>query len=101
MEADLQQLNTAPHPWSKWSAISIAIVTVIVIVGWIARISALVTFLPDGAPMVMNTALCLLLSSAGLFAARGKRYTTTRACAAAVLLVSGLTLLEHAEIASI
>ena len=96
MEAGFKKLTMTSHPWSKWSAVGIATTAVIVIVGWMARIPILTTFLPDGPPMVMNAALCLLLSGAGLFAARGKHYKITRACATVVLLVSGLTLLEYA-----
>jgi len=96
MEAETQKQRTAPHPWTKWSAVGIAVITAIVIVGWIARIPILVTFLPGGAPMVMNAALGLLLSSVGFYAATSKYRKTARACAVAVLLMSVLTLLEYA-----
>jgi PAS domain S-box-containing protein len=96
MEAGFKKLTMTSHPWTKWSAIGIATMAVVVIVGWTARIPILTTFLPDGPPMVMNAALCLLLSGAGLFAASGKHYKITRVCATVVLLVSGLTLLEYA-----
>jgi PAS domain S-box-containing protein len=96
MEAETQKRRTTPHPWTKWSAVGIATIAVIVIVGWIARIPILVTFLPGGAPMGMAAALSLILCGAGLFFAGKARYKITRACAAAVLLVSGLTLLEYA-----
>jgi len=85
------------HPWTKWSAVGIAIMAVIVIVGWITRIPILATFLPDGPPMVMNAALGLLLSSAGLLAAGRERCKTARACAVVVLLLSVLTLFEYAS----
>jgi PAS domain S-box-containing protein len=95
MEAETQQRHTAPHPWTKGSAVVIVIITAIVIVGWIMRQPILVTFLPGGAPMFVNTALCLMLCSAGFLAAAGKRRKIARACAAAVLLVSVLTLFEY------
>jgi hypothetical protein len=97
VEADIQKLRPAPHPWTKWSAIGIATIAAIVIVGSIAQIPILVTFLPGGPPMVINAAVGLLLSSAGFFAAAKRCRKAARACAAAVLLVSGLTLFEYAS----
>jgi PAS domain S-box-containing protein len=97
METDTQKQRTAPHPWSKGSAICTAIIAVIVIFGWITRQPILASFLPGAAIMVVNTALCLLFCSVGFFTAGKKRFKIARACAAAVLLISGLTLLEFAR----
>ncbi|HXC02523.1 MAG TPA: response regulator [Opitutaceae bacterium] len=97
MEAGSKKLMMTSHPWTKWSAVGIATIVVIVIVGSIARIPILVSFLPAGSPMVMNAALGLLLSSAGLWAAGRKRDKIARACAAAMLLMSVLTLFEYAS----
>ncbi|HSY54140.1 MAG TPA: response regulator [Opitutaceae bacterium] len=96
MEAENQNLGTALHPWTKWSVMGTIAIVTIALVGWVTGQPILTTFLPGGAPMFVNTALCLLLSCAGFLAAERKRRKIARACAAAVLLISGLTLVEYA-----
>jgi PAS domain S-box-containing protein len=97
MEAETQKRHTTPHPWTQWSAVAIATITTIVIVGWIIGQPMLVTFRLGGVSMFVNTALCLLLSSVGFLAVARKRCNIARACAAAVLLISVPTLFEYAS----
>jgi PAS domain S-box-containing protein len=46
----------------------VVVIATVVVAGWIGDLTILVTLLPGGSPMVMNTALCLLLCGCGILA---------------------------------
>jgi PAS domain S-box-containing protein len=66
-----------------------------VLAGWYAGIPLLTRIGPGFVAMQFNTAACLVLAGSSLYGVVRGRHTAALACAATLLLVSGLTLLEH------
>ena len=67
----------------------------LVLIGWYAHIPALVQLRPNLAPMQYNTALCILLSGAGLCAFHWRRFRATQIFGGIVFVIAGLTLYEY------
>jgi diguanylate cyclase (GGDEF)-like protein/PAS domain S-box-containing protein len=67
-----------------------------VAIGWFLRIPALVQVSPGLTPMVLHTAFCFLLSGAAVLSSLlPQGNLTTRAFAAAVLLLAGIATLQY------
>ncbi len=71
-----------------------------VIAGWLFSITTLKSVFPGFVSMKLNTALCLLLSAAALWAYRARAFTAwkdqvVRYCAIAVAVISAITLLQY------
>jgi len=67
----------------------------VVLIGWHAHLLALIQLRPNLAPMQYNTALCILLSGAGLFAFNGRRKGLVAVFGGIVSVIAGLTLYEY------
>ena len=67
-------------------------VAVTVIAGWVTNHRVLVQWLPSGSHMVVNAALCALVSGAGLLALAAQRRRTAAVCGVAVMLFAGAVL---------
>jgi PAS domain S-box-containing protein len=57
--------------WLHWTGVPVVVVGLIVVAGWLTDIQRLTTFVGGGSPVVMNTAICLIVCGAGLVALSG------------------------------
>jgi PAS domain S-box-containing protein len=92
--------KNADTPWfrqfPRFAGVAVALFGLLIIVSWHARWRSILQVLPDTAPMQYNTALCFILSGAGLFLLTTRRAHYAAWLGGAVLLFTQLTLLEYA-----
>ena len=83
------------HLLSRASGVCAIVVGLIVLFGWMTHSSAIIQVLPNLPAMVSNTALCFVLSGAGL-ALLSTRFTGVASwLGGVVVLIAGLTLAEY------
>lgn len=87
----------APNPgvYPRYSGAAVAIFGLLVAVGWFAHWRPLLQMLPGSAPMQFNTALCFVLSGAGLLLLTTRHANHARWLAGPAVLFTFLTLLEY------
>jgi CHASE3 domain sensor protein len=79
----------------RYAGAAVALFGLLIIASWYAHWRPIIQMLPNTAPMQFNTALCFILSGAGLFLLTNSRvkYAPWPGCAAAFIAL--LTLLEY------
>ena len=80
--------------WLRLTGSLVAAIGLTVVVGWISGGQILTTFSVASSPMVMNTAICLILSGLGLWAVAGEWVGLARFCGALVVAICGLVLAQ-------
>ena len=82
--------SAPPNPtearWLRLTGGLVVAAALAVIAGWVTNREGLVRWTPGGSFMVVNTAVCALVSGAGLLALTGGRWRVATACGAAVAL---------------
>jgi CHASE3 domain sensor protein len=79
----------------RYVGAGVTLFSLLIIASWHAHWRAVLQMLPDTAPMQFNTALCLMLSGAGLFLLTTSRTRYAPGLAGAAALFALLTLLEY------
>src|SRR5271154_6905197 len=96
--------QSQPHRWvntqgfrdlTRCAGASVALFGMLVIASWYAQWRAILQIVPGSAPMQYNTALCFVLSGAGLFLQTTRRAGLAWLPGAASALLSLLSLLEY------
>ena len=80
---------------SKVLTLGVALISLLVIIGWFLSIQVLIQIHPGFAPMQFNTALCFLLSAGALCGLTFARHRIHIAGSIAATGLAGLTLLEY------
>jgi len=94
-------LNTLFQSLSQKTSIVVMLIGCVVIVGWIKDITVLKSVLPGWVAMKANTAICLILGGTSLWlwhwqSKVGVKRRATQVCAALVVVVGLLTLVQYA-----
>ena len=76
--------------------LSVILLSCFVMFGWIVQNTAIVTILPNHAPMQFNTALCFLMSGIGLICLSYKKFVLSRLASFVVFTLSAIALIEYA-----
>ena len=88
-------MKSNPDRWLQLACGIIICTALTVIFGWVGDVRYLTTLVPGGTPMVMNMALCLLLSSTGLLALAADRRWVAIGCGTLVITISSAALLQE------
>jgi CHASE3 domain sensor protein len=87
--------SPAPGQFPRYAGAAVALGGLLVIASWYAHWQAVIQLLPNTAPMQFNTALCFILSGAGLCLLTTRGADQARWPGGAVLFFTLLTLLEY------
>ncbi|WP_242056273.1 MULTISPECIES: EAL domain-containing protein [unclassified Nostoc] len=99
--AQSSALNTLCQSFSQKISIAVILIGCVVIVGWIKDITVLKSILPGWVAMKANTAICLILGGMSLWlwhehSTIGVTRRAAQVCAALVLVIGLLTLMQYA-----
>ena len=86
--------NLSEVRWLRLLGGAVVVIASVVVVGWISDLTILATLLPGGSPMVMNTALALLLCGCGILAL-AEGFGRVAALAGAVVALFSLLVLAQ------
>jgi CHASE3 domain sensor protein len=87
--------STVLRQFPRHAGAAVALFGLLVIASWYAHWQSVLQMLPNTAPMQFNTALCFILSGAGLFLLTTRWAVQARWPGGAVLVFTLLTLLEY------
>ncbi len=74
---DLRSFSTSEIRWLRWTGLPVVVAGLMVVAGWLTGTSLLTTFVVGSSPVVMNTAICLIVCGAGLVALSGGFFRLT------------------------
>ena len=80
--------------WLRLTGFVVIAVGFTVVVGWLTNVRVLTTFIPSGTPMVMNTAICLIMSGVGLLALSRQLVRVAAVCGSLMVGICGLALIQ-------